>query len=157
MNDGAAIVNVASLAGAAWRTTVEKSKALLAVGSMDGISAFIEEHEVDQENCYELSKEATIVWGMQCWNRWEDRGIRVNTVSPSATKTPILGDFMTTVAVRQKAKVKPMEGLPGPGSAEDIAPIIAFLAGDDSRWLNGTNIIADGGLFAARTGQMMGF
>ena len=157
LNHGAAIVNAASLAGAAWRTTIEKSKALLTVRTMDGVAAFIAEHGVTQEDCYELSKEAVIVWTMQSWNRWQERGIRVNAFSPSATKTPILNDFMETVAVRQQAKVEPMEGLPGPGSVEQIAPIVAFLCSDDSRWLNGTNIIADGGLFAARTGQLMGF
>ena len=155
LNGGAAIVNVASLAGAAWRTTIEKSKALLKLRSMDAVASYLSTYGVTDEDCYELSKEAIIVLTMQCWNRWP--GIRVNGVSPSATKTPILADFMETVAVRQMAKAKPMAGLPGPGSAEDIAPVIAFLCSDDSRWLNGINIVADGGLFAARIGQHMGF
>ncbi len=157
LNDGAAIVNVASLAGATWQATIEKSKALLQLRSMAEVSGFIEEYSITDEDSYELSKEAVIVWTMQSWNRWEDRGIRINAVSPSATKTPILADFMETVAVRQQAKVKPMAGLPGPGTAEDIAPVIAFLCSDDSRWLNGINIVADGGLFAARAGQRLGF
>ena len=157
LNRGAAIVNAASLAGAAWRQTVEKSKTLLEIRSMDAVAAFIEAHGVTEDDCYELSKEAVIVWTMQCWSRWKAQGIRMNAVSPSATKTPILQDFLETVAVRQKAKVAPIAGLPGPGSAENIAPVIAFLCSDDSRWLNGINIIADGGLAAARIGQQMGF
>ena len=115
----------------------------------------MQKHNVDEENCYELSKEAVIVWTMQCWNRWRDRGIRMNAVSPSATKTPILDDFMQTVAVRQMGKVAPIEGLPGPGSAEEIAAVFAFMCSDDSRWLNGIEIVADGGLAAARTSQRM--
>lgn len=157
LDDGASIVHVASLAGAAWPTTLEKSKALLKLRSMNEVAGFIAEFGVTDEDSYELSKEAIIVGTMQSWNRWRDRGIRVNAVSPSATRTPILGDFLETVAVRQKAKVQPMEGLPGPGLAEDIAPVVAFLCSDDSRWLNSINIVADGGLFAARTGQRMGF
>ncbi|MEM7336762.1 MAG: coniferyl-alcohol dehydrogenase [Chloroflexota bacterium] len=157
LNDGASIVNVSSLAGINWQASMERSKALFDVRTMADVPAFIEAQGISEEDCYEFSKEALTVWTMQCWNRWQDRGIRVNAVSPSATKTPILDDFMETVAARLKAKSKPIEGLPGPGAPEDIAPIIAFLCGDDSRWLNGANLIADGGLFAARVGQRFGF
>ena len=156
LNDGASIVNIASLAGMGWQQTVEKSKALFEVRSMDGVADFVEAHDIHQENCYEFSKEALIVWTMQSWNRWKARGIRVNAVSPSATRTPILDDFMQTVAVRVKARTQGMTDRPMPGAAEDIAPIIAFLCSDDSRWLNGVNILADGGLFAATASFQMG-
>lgn len=157
LKDGAAVVNVASLAGAGWMHSIERSKALLAVDSMAGVEPFVEQFSITEEDAYEFSKEAVIVWTMQCWNRWQARGIRVNAVSPSATKTPILDDFMVTVAARLQKKMPPMDGLPGPGTAEQIAPIIAFLCSEDSAWLNGANIVADGGLFAARTGQRLGF
>lgn len=156
LNDNAAIVNVASLAGAGWRNSIGRSNAIFKCG-MDDIPAFMKEYGITDEDSYEFSKETVIVWTMQSWNRWQERGIRVNAVSPSATKTPILGDFMETVAARLKKKLPPMEGLPAPGQPEDIAPVIAFLCSDDSRWLNGINIIADGGLAAARIGQAMGF
>lgn len=157
MNQGGSIVNVASVAGMGWAQTIEKSKALFEIHSMDRIGQFCEDHDIDEENCYEFSKEALIVWTMQSWNRWKDKGIRVNAVSPSATHTPILGDFMETVAVRAKKRDEGMVDRPAPGVPEDIAPVIAFLASDDSRWLNGMNIMADGGLFAASVGFKMGF
>ncbi|MFK7802547.1 MAG: coniferyl-alcohol dehydrogenase [Anaerolineae bacterium] len=156
-NQGSSIVNVASLAGMGWQKTIEQSKALFEIESMDRIGQFCEDHDIDEENCYEFSKEALIVWTMQSWNRWKDKGIRINAVSPSATHTPILSDFMETVAVRAKKAVEGMADRPQPGQPEDIAPIIAFLASDDSRWLNGVNITAGGGLFAATAGFRMGF
>ena len=34
-------------------------------------------------------------------------------------------------------------------TVEDIAPAVLFLASRDSRWINGTSIIADGGISGA--------
>ena len=157
LSDGASIVNAASLAGSGWRDTIEESTALLKITNMLDIPAYIEKFEITEDNCYELSKEAIIVWTIQSWNRWQNRGIRVNAVSPSATQTPILEDFMITVAARLKKKgALGIPGLPGPGTAEEIAAVFAFLCSEDSRWLNGQNIVADGGLHAARTCQQLG-
>jgi len=155
LNDNASIVNVASLAGIAWRDSIEEAKALFAVENFGDIESFIEENNITQENCYEFSKEALIIWTMQQWNTF-GRGIRVNAVSPSATHTPILKDF-AGVAERVKARTQGMTERPSPGQPEDIAPVIAFLCSDDSKWLNGINITADGGLFAAMTRHQMEF
>jgi len=154
LNDNASIVNIASLAGMGWRNRVEEAKALLKVTDFDALEAFCQEHNIDTENCYEFSKETIIIWTMQQWNAY-GRGIRINAVSPSATQTPILQDFMDTVAQRVKARTEGMKDRPMPGKPEDIAPIIAFLCSDDSRWLNGTNTVADGGLFAAMNSHML--
>ncbi len=150
LNDGASIVNLASLAGGNWRNTIDLCKALFEVKSMDDVSAFVEANGINEENCYELTKEAVIVWTMQNWDTWRDKNIRINAVSPSAVKTPIFDDFMEALAPRMKAK-SPVKGTPPmPGTADKIAPIVTFLCSDDSEWLNGINIVVDGGLFAAR-------
>ena len=156
LNDNASIVNVASLAGMAWRNHIEEAKALFAIEEFSELEVFIEANNINQENCYEFSKEALIIWTMQQWNSF-GRGIRVNAVSPSATHTPILQDFMDTVAKRVKARTEGMGERPSPGQAEDIAPIIGFFCSDDSKSLNGSNITADGGLFAAMTGHQLKF
>lgn len=156
LNDNASIVNIASLAGMGWRQRIESCKAILELEDFNAVESFIAEHNIDQENCYEFSKEAIIIWTIQQWNSF-GRGIRVNALSPSATQTPILQDFMETVAVRVKAKTEGMVDRPPPGKAEDIAPIIAFLCSDESSWLKGLNIPVDGGLFAAMQKHTLGF
>ena len=155
LNDSASIVNIASLAGMAWRQRVDEVKALLELNDFEKLEPFINKHGITTENCYEFSKEAIIIWTMQNWKSL-GRGIRMNAVSPSATQTPILEDFMTTVAVRVKARTEGMTDRPPPGKPEDIAPIIAFLCSDDSRWLNGINLPVDGGLFAAMNSYQLG-
>ena len=156
LNDNASIVNIASLAGMGWRQRIESCKAILALEDFNAIESFNAEHKITQENCYEFSKEAIIIWTMQEWNGF-GRGIRMNALSPSATQTPILQDFMETVAVRVKARTEGMVNRPSPGKAEDIAPIIAFLCSDESSWLKGVNIPVDGGLFAAMQKHTLGF
>lgn len=157
LRDGAAIVNAASLAGMGWTQRVDLCKQLFAVEELSQAGAFCEEFSIDAENCYEFSKEAVIVWTMQSWNRWQERGIRINAVSPSAVHTPILDDFMQTVAVRARANAPLAGELPSPGQPDEVAAVVAFLCSDDSRRLNGINIPVDGGLLAARTGHQMGF
>ena len=90
---------------------------------------------------------------MQNWNTF-GRGIRMNAVSPSATQTPILKDF-AGVAKRVQARNQGLTEKPDPGKPEDIAPIVAFLCSDDSRWIKGSNIVVDGGLFAAITNYQL--
>jgi len=147
--DGGSIVNVASLAGMGWRERIDLCQELFAVGHLSEADAFCTEFNIDAENSYEFSKEAVIVWTMQCWNRWHERGIRINAVSPSAVDTPILDDFMQTVAIRARATAPGLETQPQLGQTDEVAAVIAFLCSDDSRRLNGSNIPVDGGLLAA--------
>ncbi|WP_223846290.1 SDR family NAD(P)-dependent oxidoreductase [Wenzhouxiangella sp. AB-CW3] len=71
-------------------------------------------------------------------------GIRVNAVAPGLVKTDfaqaLLDDERT---VKYFEKTTPLRRLAEP---EDIAGVIAFLVGPDSRWLSGQVLTADGGL-----------
>ena len=129
----------------------------MAVDSIQGAAAFCAEFDINEENCYEFSKEAVLVWTMQCWSRWRDRNIRVNAISPSVVETPIFDDFTETVGKRAHAASAIMGDLPALGQPDEIAAIIGFLCSDDSRRLNGISIPVDGGMVAARTSHRLGF
>ncbi|MEV4422945.1 SDR family oxidoreductase [Patulibacter sp. NPDC049589] len=71
------------------------------------------------------------------------RDITVNAVAPGPTATDLFLDGKTQDQVDQLAKVPPLERL---GTPEDIASVVAFLAGPDGRWVNGQTLRANGGM-----------
>jgi NAD(P)-dependent dehydrogenase (short-subunit alcohol dehydrogenase family) len=75
------------------------------------------------------------------------RGIRVNTLSPGATDTPIIdGQFSTKAqadAAREAFSGKtPLGRL---GRAEELAAAVLFLASDSSSYITGIDLPVDGG------------
>ncbi len=144
LNDGASIVNVASLAGFGWPQAVEAIRASETL-DFDGIDAFVERWKVSSEGgrSYFFSKEALVAWTMQNRWTWRDRGIRINSVSPGPVETPILGDFLKTLGARAEEDARVMDR---PGRPSDIVPVVAFLLSSHSAWIRGTNIPVDGGM-----------
>ncbi|MFF0221147.1 glucose 1-dehydrogenase [Streptomyces sp. NPDC004629] len=71
------------------------------------------------------------------------RGITVNTVSPGATDTDLLRGANEP---EKLTMVIGMTSLGRLGRPEDVADVVAFLAGPDGRWLTGQNIRANGGI-----------
>jgi len=144
LNDGASIVNLASLAGIGWPNAVAQIRESADL-DFDGVEAFVAKHGIAQETgrSYFFSKEALIVWTMQNRWTWRDRGIRMNAVSPGPVDTPILQDFLDTLGTRAEEDRHIMDR---PATPADLAPIVAFLLSDMTRWLRGANIPADGGM-----------
>ncbi|MEO7128883.1 MAG: coniferyl-alcohol dehydrogenase [Rhodoferax sp.] len=142
--DGAAIVNLASLAGLGW---AEAKEAVLASNQLDfdGVAAFCRRYRIEGARSYFFSKEALIVWTMQNRWTWRSRGIRMNAVSPGPVDTPILKDFIETLGARAEEDMKVMDR---PGTPADIAPVVAFLLSDGSAWIRGTNVAVDGGMYS---------
>lgn len=146
LNNGASIVNIASLAGFGWPQAVE---AIRAADDLDfhEIDDFIDRWNVSNEGgrSYFFTKEALIVWTMRNRWTWRGRGIRINAVSPGPVNTPILGDFLETLGARAEEDARVMDR---PGETTDVAPVIAFLLSDMAAWIRGANIPADGGMSA---------
>jgi 3-oxoacyl-[acyl-carrier protein] reductase len=70
------------------------------------------------------------------------RDITVNAVAPGPTATPLFFEGKSQDLIDNIAKANPMERL---GTAEDIAEVVAFLAGP-GRWVNGQVVYANGGM-----------
>ncbi|MER6950010.1 SDR family oxidoreductase [Nonomuraea sp. NPDC000554] len=71
------------------------------------------------------------------------RGITANTVSPGATDTDTLRASNPPEALETSTALAALQRL---GRPDDIAAVVAFLAGPDSRWITGQNLLATGGL-----------
>lgn len=70
------------------------------------------------------------------------RSITVNTISPGATDTDLLHATNPPEALAQLSGLTALRRL---GQPEDIADVVAMLAGPDARWITGQNIRATGG------------
>ncbi|OZI35997.1 3-ketoacyl-ACP reductase [Bordetella genomosp. 1] len=71
------------------------------------------------------------------------RRITVNAVAPGPVATALFLDGKSEEQVRGFAQMSPLERL---GQPEDIAGVVAFLAGPDSGWINGQVVRANGGV-----------
>ena len=83
--------------------------------------------------------------------------VRVNSISPGGIATGIFGKAMGLDAVaaeasaeRMKAVLAKMQTIPRSGLPDDIANTAVFLASDESTFVNGEDIVVDGGLIWGR-------
>ncbi len=87
--------------------------------------------------------------------------IRVNSVSPGFIETKIHADALSGDDDRRERFLQGLgrlfltrQALPYTGLPADIAELIIFLCSDESRFITGTDIVADGGMMWGRAGLM---
>ena len=69
----------------------------------------------------------------------QPKGIRVNAVLPGAIDTPMLWDNPNVRAGIEKVDPRDV------GQPDDVAEVIAFLASEQARFMNGAAVLVDGG------------
>jgi meso-butanediol dehydrogenase/(S,S)-butanediol dehydrogenase/diacetyl reductase len=101
-------------------------------------------------------------WGMSFYNaakgavsnftrslalEYGGQGVRVNAVCPALTWSDLTADMKENKELMAKFE----ERIPTGRGAEpqEVADVIAFLASDDARFVNGVNLPVDGGLHAS--------
>jgi NAD(P)-dependent dehydrogenase (short-subunit alcohol dehydrogenase family) len=78
----------------------------------------------------------------------KESGIRVNIISPGATRTPGLVELVGDDAQAQQGLLDYLASripLGRVGEAEEIGKAVLFLASDDASFVNGAELFADGG------------
>ena len=68
--------------------------------------------------------------------------IRVNSIHPGAIDTPMIDMTSKILGLENKSDLSPV----GLGSPQDVANVVLFLASDESRFVNGTEIVLDNAL-----------
>jgi len=67
------------------------------------------------------------------------RGIRVNAVAPGVVETDMSSFTKTEAGRRLRSAMQALKRLAQP---DDIAPVVAFLASEDARWIPATRCMS---------------
>jgi 3alpha(or 20beta)-hydroxysteroid dehydrogenase len=95
---------------------------------------------------YQASKGAVRLLTKTAAVEYATRGVRVNSVHPGVIATPMIQEILDKEGDQQADIARtPMRRA---GRPEEIAPIMLFLAGDESSFVTGAEFVVDGGLTA---------
>jgi NAD(P)-dependent dehydrogenase (short-subunit alcohol dehydrogenase family) len=110
--------------------------------SMGGLIGF------ENASVYIASKHAVVGMTKTASIEWFRKGVRVNALCPGLIETPFhhRGIWPSAEVQEQFAAGSPAGRW---GSAQEMATIVAFLASDDSSYVSGHALVADGGYSVA--------
>ena len=147
MVEGGAIAHVASTAGAAWAKHLDLIKEMLATPDFAAGAAWVASNVDALGDPYLFSKECVVVYTMMRAHDLIPRGIRMNCLSPGPVDSPMLpafrearGDAMLDWIAAQVGRM---------GRPEEMAGPLLFLNSDEASYVNGHNLLADGGFTGA--------
>jgi NAD(P)-dependent dehydrogenase (short-subunit alcohol dehydrogenase family) len=153
LEPGSAVVNVASVVAARNPAPDEVMAGLLGTASFADGLAWVRDHPMSGPDAYRFSKQALIAWTLVASVAHRPQGVRVLSVSPGVTDTPILSDFRASMG--EEAIDRAVAEAGRPAVPDDIAPVIAFLLGPDAGWVNAVDLRVDGGLVGARLAGLL--
>ena len=136
------------LAKAAYEALKASRGAIVAIASMSGSNPHA------NLGAYGPSKAAVIMLVRVLAQELGRDGIRVNSVSPGMVRTGMTARVYADqrVAAERDALV-PLGRVATP---EDMADVVAFLLGQDSRYINGHDLVVDGGVAGNFLGRLPG-
>jgi NAD(P)-dependent dehydrogenase (short-subunit alcohol dehydrogenase family) len=114
-----------------------KGSAVILIGSIASIKGF------PSFSVYDATKAAVRSFARGWILDLKGRDIRINVLSPGHIDTPGLSELMSD---KEKAEAMSHVPLGRLGTSDDMAKVAVFLASDDSAYVNGIELFADGGV-----------
>ena len=148
LSGAAAIVNVASVAAHRNTQPPESVAQLIDAGDPETILEWLSAHPLDGPAAYDTSKRALVDWTALLAAELIGTGVRALSVSPGPVETPILSDFTTSMG--QDSMDRSVAAVGRHGRPDEVAAIVGFALSPAASWLNGIDILAEGGLTASR-------
>jgi NAD(P)-dependent dehydrogenase (short-subunit alcohol dehydrogenase family) len=153
MPRGGAICNISSTAGAAYLQNIEKWMPLVTTETFAEAKAWCEANPDSIQGGYVPSKEAVCVWTMWAGRPYAERGIRLNTICPGPTDTPMMPSFED--AASPEIIDLFARGVGRRSTPEEQAYPMIFLNSQAASYIAGENVKTDGGTInALATGQL---
>jgi NAD(P)-dependent dehydrogenase (short-subunit alcohol dehydrogenase family) len=156
MTRGGSVVNVASTAGREWQRRVAVVGELLDTPDFAAGLAWCAANAARwDKDPYTFSKQCVVAWTYRAAGQARRWGVRVNSISPGATETRLSDNFATQIGRAQVDWLTRQMGRPA--QPDEIAQVIEFVAVGECGWLNGVDIVVDGGLTAGLIGGWIDF
>lgn len=113
-------------------------------GSLVHVASVSAHHPQTASGAYSASKAGVLLLSRQLAAEWGPRGVRSNVVCPGMIRTALSSRFYETPGFEaSRAAVTASRRI---GEPQDIANPTLFLASDRSAYLNGAELLVDGGL-----------
>src|SRR5580658_5861055 len=128
--------------------TVQKALPLLPDGASIVLNASIVGSKgLSSNSVYSATKAAVRSFARTWTTDLKDRRIRVNAISPGSIDTPGLSDLLASseAGEQRKKMISTLVPLGRLGTPDEIAKAVIFLASEDSSYVTGTELFADGG------------
>jgi 3-oxoacyl-[acyl-carrier protein] reductase len=93
------------------------------------------------QSAYAASKAGLLGLGKSLAKELGSRGIRVNMVAPGLIETAMTAEMPAAARAHYMSTI----ALGRPGTPEDVAPVVTFLASDAARYVTGQTLVVDGG------------
>lgn len=117
-------------------------------GSIVFVTSYNASLSAPRQTHYAASKAALDMLGRGMARELGPRGVRVNMVAPAAIATDLSRPYWDRPESRDElAWLVPLGRI---GEPADVADVVAFLASDDARFVNGASIPVDGGLLTSK-------
>ncbi|MCA8235011.1 SDR family NAD(P)-dependent oxidoreductase [Burkholderia cenocepacia] len=115
-------------------------------GSLVHVASIAARHPQTHSGAYSASKAGVAMLARQLAAEWGPRGVRSNTVCPGMIRTPLSESFYANGDI--EARRSAMTASRRIGRPDDIANVVAFLASPRAAYVNGAELVVDGGLDA---------
>jgi len=113
-------------------------------GAMVHIASIAASNPQPRSGAYSPAKAGVAMLSRQLALEWGPDGIRSNTVSPGLIRTPLSESFYQAPGVKERREAM----IPGRriGTPQDIADAVTFLCSARASYINGAELLVDGGL-----------